>query len=377
MEYLHSNNIIQASKELLGLYEGIALVDEEKLDDPMDVFPNGIVEELWTHFYNFLEEFLETFHVLEKQEDALIRISQILVERIIHYRENSYISQYEEFEYNTYGLKHFLVELANGEKTARYWDSAIKELALEANETDELELKIAEFIKDGDNWRKVAEKNYKQNPTIAQHLLDFYLEKGKGNDFIRVGIYVFKAWAERFDQYLYDHLEPGEAPDLYAGVLAHYALRERSVALFNEYKKHFGERAARGFIDKLKGKHEGDLKKYYIRLLESEGDHDGILDFVENHRDDWDFIFYIKPILKVYPDECFRIIKIKTDDFLEDHVGRKYYYIAAQWLKLLLNVEDEALRKKIQLYINSLFHVYYRRSALREEFHKAGIRGKA
>jgi hypothetical protein len=369
--HLNSNNIVEATKELLGLYEGISLVDENEIDDPEEIFCNGIVPELLYFYFQFLEEYLELFRVVDRQENALLRISAILVERLKHYRDRD--SSDEDFNYNLSLFKPFINELITTENIAQYWDTVLTKLALKNGSTDEVQLKIAELLEQETEWLKVAEKNFKHNPEITRRLLDFYLREGKGADFVRIGKYALDNWGDDFDQYLYKHLKKDENPEFYAKILAHYARHERSVSLFEEYKKHFGEAAARTFIDSVKKEQDEDLKKYYIRLLEIERDYTAILEYVKKHRDDYDFVFYINPILNVYPAECFSIIKQKADDFLAENTGRKYYYIAAQWLKLLLKIEDKTECKKIRQYFHSLFQVYNNRRALKDEFRKAGI----
>jgi hypothetical protein len=42
-------------------------------------------------------------------------------------------------------------------------------------------------------------------------------------------------------------------------------------------------------------------------------------------------------------------------------------------LKLLLKIKDKEIKEKIQRYFNSLFRIYNRRPALKDELKKAGI----
>lgn len=367
--HLDSGNIVDASKELLGLYEGISLVDEDKIDDEMEIVPDGIGGELMGDFGYFMKEFVERFRVVDKDDNAVQRISQIIVERVRYYRQNA--SRYNGFEYELLSFKPFLKELVCGTETAKYWDSALEQLDLKDNSTDEVQLKIAEVLKDKVTWLRAAEKNFRANPIVTQSLLDFYQHQGDTKNFIRVGKHALTTWADKFDSYLYENLEKEQDPDFFDDVVFHYAKREKSIPLFDEYKKLFGQTAANAFIEKIKK--EWDCKLYYINLLEEEKNYPAILQYVKENVTDWDFKEIIKPILDVYPAECFKIIRGKTDKYLDNNVGRKYYVHAAQWLKLLLKIKDKEIGEKAQRYFNSLFSTYNRRPALKEELRKAGI----
>ena len=206
---------------------------------------------------------------------------------------------------------------------------------------------------------------------MAQNLLDFYKEKKDNENFIRIGKYVLKEWGNQFDRYLYENLDKEHNPDFLSDILFHYAEKESSIDLFKEYKKIFGQDTANSFLDRIKA--NPARKRYYIQLLKEEKDYAAILNFVKNHTNDSDFIEYIKPVISVYPTECFNIIRKKTDQHFENYMGRGSYREAVQWLKLLLNIEEKDLHEKIQRYFNSLFAIYNRRPALKNELKKAGI----
>lgn len=372
--HLRTGNIVEAAKELVGLYEGIAMVDEDKIEDDIDIFFEGVVSELMCHFSCFMKEFVEYFQAADKNEDALLRISAIIIERLRCFQKDendvSPGDYADEYAMTTL-FKPLLKELVCTTKTAKYWASALEALNLEKNSTDEVQLKIAEILEDKNTWLQVAEKNFESNPTVAQNLLDFYKQAKDDDNFIRVGRYALTTWGNQFDRYLYDNLDKEEDPDFFADVLTHCAKREKSIPLSREYKELFGQKAAKAFIDQLKD--EYGYRLFYIKLLEEEKDFPGILQYVKDNIDDWDFEHYIRPIINIYPGECVEIIGKKTNDFLENNTGRKYYTRAAQWLKLLLKIKDKALKEKIHGYFNSLFSVYNRRPALKEELKKAGI----
>lgn len=387
--HLKSGNIVDASKVLLGIYEGILQADNLKLDTDYDLFPDGVVDRLLDFFIAFVKEYVEWFSAVEKQEDALVRISELFFERLSYYRETAtsgYSSDEDEYfdeddenqDWRTFEdylevLKPFLKELVTGKTTARHWHSMLDRYDLVDSTTDEIQLKIAEMLEDGTIWLKTAEVNYKNNRNITRQLLDFYLREGKTKDFIRIGKFALKKWENHFDRYLYENLDSNADPGFFSTVMTHCAIRERNVDLFKQYKKQFGEPAARDFIHQLEKNAFGELKRYYIQLLEVEEDYAAILEYAKKNRGDWDINFLVTPILNVYPSECFSIIREKTDRFLKENIGRKYYRVAAGWLRLLLHIKEDAVRRDALNYFDSLFHTYKNRRALKDELRQVGI----
>ena len=368
-ECLRTGNIIDAAKGLLGFYEGILLVDEDKIEDTANIFRDGFVGELAFTFFDFMNGFVKQFQGVSKSEEALLRIAGFTVERLRFYRENSAL--YNGFEYDAASFRLFLQELICTPETARYWDTALEQMNLKNHSTDEVQLKIAEQLGDNKNWLKIAESTFKSNPVVAEKLLHFYKQQGDSDNFVRVGKCAFATWASKFDRYLYENLEKKEDPDFFSDILFHYAGREESIPLFKEYKKALGKKGAKQFIDKLKEDRKHRL--YYIKLLEEEKDFASILQYVKDHIGNLDFIDCIEPVINIYPAECFKIIRDKTDDALMHSTGRGIYYEVVQWLKLLLKVKDKKIKGDIQRYFNSLFKTYNRRSVLKHELEKAGI----
>ncbi|MCK5058709.1 MAG: hypothetical protein KAT34_18815 [Candidatus Aminicenantes bacterium] len=102
-------------------------------------------------------------------------------------------------------------------------------------------------------------------------------------------------------------------------------------------------------------------------------DYSEILKYVRKNVDSWKFEKCIKPILNIYPEECYRIITKKTDEFLENHKARRYYQEAARWLELLLKIESAEVRKRTVTYFENMKIRYKTRRALMDELKKAGI----
>jgi len=370
MENLIAGNIVEASKTLFGLYEGILLVDEDKIEDDMYIFEGGVAEPAFYIFSGILDNASTEFVEIEKNDDALKRISEIFFERVRSYRQSE---QGAELLNRLICFKPFLLELITGTAIAKFWNTELPRLDMEAIVVDELLLKIADVLGDTKRWLNVARKNYKNNPEITRKLLDHYKQQDDRPRFVEVAKHAFAEWGSDFDSYLYENSRQEDDPVFFSQILAHYAEREKSLPLFREFKKRFGKESARSFIDSQKT-NGGYDSEYYIKLLEEEKDYPTILKFVKKKAGDWNFVTNITPILNVYPADCFKIIRTKTNRFLENNLGRGKYTAAAGWLKLLLKINDKSISEKVQLYFDELFHTYNRRPALKDEFIRAGIR---
>lgn len=78
--------------------------------------------------------------------------------------------------------------------------------------------------------------------------------------------------------------------------------------------------------------------------------------------------------MNIFPEECFNIIKNKTDEYLKENIGRKYYVGVALWLELLMKIKEKKIRSEINLYFQDLLQRYKMRPALKDEFKKVGIK---
>lgn len=374
LRQLGNRNIIEASKILVGLFQGILSADEEALNDDMGVLQDGFEGMLIHSFLTFQDDFVEAFQAADKQDGALMRICQLVAGQIDFFRELADHRHAHAGEYINI-IQPFIRQLISIPDIAAFWSDLLNRHHLVVPETDEIQLQIASVSGNPGAWLQIAEKHFKTNRKITKQLLDVYLEQKNTVDFIHVAQFALETWANDFDQYicqnLHQHLTPAASPDLYADALSKYAKRTESLELFDQLVKECGTKKAADFIDDIKSGY--GHKVFYVTLLEHLQDYPAILDFVKTNVHDWEFIDYITPILNIYTLECFDIIRSKTDTFLEINIGRKYYHEAAQWLKLLHKINDEEIKKKSHLYIHSLVTTYNRRPALKDELKKAGL----
>ncbi len=361
---IKNGNIIDASKLMFGLYEGISLTDCYEINDPAGIFDGEFKNQVEIFFLEFLKNIIPSFFSASKTSQAIFRIIDIFFERVTYYTK----STFEDFSYDLFLFRDFLNALIIDQETAKHLFSYLNKMKLLNSSTDTVQLKIYDIFNDSEKWLHTAEKYYKNNTEIAQELLDYY-KSSNMDKFIEIGKIVFQKWANDFDEYLYENLNIKYDRDFFKEVMFQYAKKTQSLPLFREIKDNFGEKAAKQFIEKVKQK-----TLFYINLLNEQGEYKTILQFVKENTDDWHFVKLIKPILNVYPEKCFEIIKNKSDGYLKENVGRKYYVEVAHWLELLLKIKDSKIKSGINSYLKELLQKYKMRPALKDELKKVGIK---
>lgn len=366
-DFLKSNNIIDAFKILLGVYEGSSIT-EDNINDPEGIM-DDFIDEVDDISNEFINDFVALFKNCEKSEKALIRIIDILFERCKYYLKNA--NKYNEFNYQLNDLKEVLLSLIINQTIAKYLDSYLEKLILKNHSTDIVQLKIAEVLEDKNRWLQVAEKYFSENIEIAQMLLDEYIKQNEKVNFIRVGKVVFNRYPDQFDKYLFENLKKEEDTEFYILILSYYTKRMRSITLFKELKKLLNDSSIWSFINGIDNEYRNEV--FYIQLLQEQKEFEKILKHVNEHIDSDYFVDIIKPILNVYPNECFDIITSKINSYLKVNMGRSYYQQAVKWMKLLNKIKDKEVKIKVKSYINTLLVIYKKRRALKDEMRKAGI----
>lgn len=376
-DFLKSNNIIDAFKILLGVYEGTAIV-EDNINDP-DGIIDDFIDEIDAKSHEFINDFVDLFKDCEKSEKALMRMIDLLFERCKYYQKNA--NKYNEFNYQLNDFREVLLSLIINQTIAKYLDSYLEKLKLKNQSTDMVQLKIAEVLEDKNRWLQVAEKYFSENLEVAQMLLDEYIKQNQkitpvGQitnrvNFVRVAKISFKNWSDKLDKYLYENLKKEDDIEFYIEVLSHFTKRTRSISLFKELKPLLNKPSICVFINSFDKEYRNEI--FYIQLLQEQEEFEKILKYVNKHLDSGYFVDIIKPILNVFPTECFDIITRKISSYLKVNIGRSYYQQAVRWMKLLNKIKDKEVKAKVKSYINTLYVIYKQRRALKDEMRKAGI----
>jgi len=164
---------------------------------------------------------------------------------------------------------------------------------------------------------------------------------------------------ENIDKALYENL--------YIRALEIYVVSEQSIEHYTLLREYLDMHKRVAFIKNFE---EIYNKLFYVQLLEIEKQYGTILKFVAQNRHSYDLHALVKPIVSIYPNEVFDILKIESDKQVNAR-GRSSYARASQLLQLMLIVPEK--RVALKAYVSKLYNHQPRLPALRDELGKAGL----
>lgn len=362
-QQLDAGNIIDAFKILLAMYEARYMFDESSIIDEVEIFPEGIGYEAEGILEKMFLAFKETVINMKIQPEAAIRIIEILFDRIAFTEDKAF--------YDMKDFKPILIPMIVNKDVALKMQSALDRYEINIPDSDEIQLQIARVLKDDEKWLTIAKKYYQNNPTVAEQLLHHYEKTNNDSEYLRIAGFAFQKWPDTFDEVIYNYLYPRLKSDFLAEVLIHLTLRKERIDLFRKLKDDYGQPEVDKLLAKAGKQHSKD--RFYVKILTELQDFPAILSYLKENIRYESFDFIIKPILNVYPRECFNLVKRKADRYLEKNKGRDYYQTVTYWLVLLKNITESNVRDELRKYITDLLMRYNRRPALKDEFKKAGL----
>jgi len=364
MAKLERGNIIDAFKIMLACYEAICMFDDTKINDEMEIL-DSIVNECFDHWEKTFDTYEKKLSKIDIQPDAAFRMIDIFFDRTEQ-------TESEDF-YSIEMFQPVFLQLITNKEVAEKCLTALKKYGYDDEDSDEIQLKIASFLGNEKKWEAMANKYHADNPNIARQLLDYYKKKNTTEKYLKIAKTAFREWPNEFDEEIYSYLKSKPKSDFQADVLIHYTIRTESIDLFKELKNQFGDEKIIKLVNGLKSSYAKD--SFYISVLTELQDYKTILAYLEEHINSPYIDFMVKPIVNIYPQQCFELIKKKTENFLEENIGRKYYQTTVGWLRLLMDIRDDSVKSMVNNFISALQEKYYNRPALKDEMRKAGLIG--
>jgi hypothetical protein len=196
-------------------------------------------------------------------------------------------------------------------------------------------------------------------------LLKYYFETNKPA-FVKLARELYEENEPKWVDFLQEYVSPQLDKELFVSVYLRYVAKTLKISDYLIVQKYLNK----DDVDKLLREVQfyGDFK---AKILEAEQRFDEIKQMIEEKVIKRHFAGVIQPILKVYPDFCFRQIKDLATGTLQTERGRDVYEQIAKWLKLAKKIpgfENDTLLLIQQLYTHkpSL-------PALKDEMRKAGL----
>ncbi|MDF1570847.1 MAG: hypothetical protein P1P82_04445 [Bacteroidales bacterium] len=274
-------------------------------------------------------------------------------------------SRYQESPQFANHFEHLLISLAEKSGYADRLVSIIDQSAVEEKFLPELVLLLNKKSGNIKVWLQIAEQFYNDNTAVAKHLLEYYFETDK-DAFIKTARELFNSdkylWAEFLQQYVSLQLNK----DLFVEIYRQLVIRTSELEYYNKIRNHLSEAELADLINELKYN-----KAFIVQILEVEERYEDIKSMVEQNPDDWYYADIIAPILTVYPEFCFKHIKNRAKNTLQNNRGRSVYERIVSWLLLTKQIPGYDIGRR-EL-INQIYSHKPNLPALRDEMRKAGL----
>lgn len=363
---LSVGNIIDGVKYFLALYEGVLSCDTDKMHDEYDVFCEGIKNAFFEKLKCYSGSFSSSFSKIAKEEDAVEKIINFVGQRIKKARLEK-----ENILYNDLRLlKETFLALVTSKSTASALFSIIKESHSGEHHCNEVLLKIYSVLEKDEEWHDLAEKTYTESPEIARLFLES-LENDR-KTFVYHAEKLAFMWDGILLGYILGFMKKNDNPELYREILFASGKKVKSIEFYDSIKENYGKAAACEFMDLLKDDYSTEM--FYVELLEYEKDYNAIKDFAVTHMHRRDFMDFLKPVLKVFPRECFYFITEKVRNELNTVRSRGTYRECGNWLTHLYSTEDKETIALTHSFVRQFTGQYKRRRAMHEEFRNAGLK---
>ncbi|HKJ67713.1 MAG TPA: hypothetical protein VKA68_07130 [bacterium] len=350
---------------VLGVYEGFQPLTMPG-HDPYNIVSDDYHPLLRSMFTASMDTFAEALSEAVIAPNAARQCLQPLLDRAKFYLSIEPEDMEDDVYYQFTLFAEVIEILIQEQETAIWLDERLREHQLSDPGLGPVLLKIAEITGDKERWHREAHTYADHDPDIAAELLDTYHAQEATDEFYRTARQAFARWPDRFDTYLLDRIDPAHDPAFYRKVVAHLADSTQDIRYYRLLRDHIPEQECWVFIRKFK-----PFPEFYVELLTEEAAYEEILHYVRTHQADYAFPHLVRPILKEYPDECFQLIKAKTDRVLQDKRGRRVYRQVVSWLREMQRIpgrEEAATR-----YFREVYNHKPVLPALRDEMEKAGL----
>jgi len=286
----------------------------------------------------------------------------LAAETILNHYRHSYNGNKDFLKY----FEPLLIGLAETKETADLLLQKIKSSGIEEEFLLQLVVHLDSFNANKDEWVKKASQHFMNDLNVAKRLLDYYLEHDVAA-FLRDGKTMFAHHPDTFAEFLHERLTPEMDLDFFKKVLWHRAYRERNITLYEALSKYLDNREKQLFCDSILS----DLV-FSVKIFEFEKRFRDILELAQKEvQHTWHFPELITPILNIYPQEAFEMIRFKATQTIENERGRHSYERVCTWLKLAQQIktrEDDTNRL-----IQSLYNRKPPLPALKDEMRKMGV----
>ena len=363
IDFTHKGNYLDAFRIILAIYE-LKLIETPEIDDDNYFVFNEDIE-------SYIDGFI--FSSIAKFNSELKH--KVLSVETVHLLQELFFDRYTRCEqdsecetgYDITYFELFFEQIIDNVENARSLLEGIRKYHI-ANAENTI-LHIADILEDGELYLKVANDSFMSNRDVALKLQKRYKELNMQSELARISQMLFEKenFKEEYVLFVIDNIDKALYENLYIRALEIYVLSKQSIEHYTLLRDYLDTDKRLAFIKNFEKTYN---KRFYVQLLEIEEQYATILEFVEKNSNSYDLHDIIKPIVSIYPDQVFDILKAESDKQVSER-GRSSYARASQLLQLMLPVLKK--REALKAYVNKLYNHQPRLPALRDELSKAGL----
>ena len=362
-DFVRKGDTLNAFRLILAIYELILIEAPDVYDDNYFVFGDEIESYIETACLSAIGGFKSTLENRVLSEEVVHLMITLLFSEIQKYQN---LSDNEDANYNIYHFQYLLEVIIEKPQSAKILLKNLDKHPM--NNQEYIMLHCADILEDDELFLKIANASFIYDKEVALKLQKKYKKLNQQNELARISRLLLKQeHSSDYAIFVIKNIDKTVYEDLYINALKIYTKEEHSIEHYKILREYLSENDRLEFINTMQAIYE---KVFYVKLLEIEKQYELILNFAEKNSGAYELNALVKPIVSIYPDEVFEIIKIVADKKIA-YRGRSSYASAASLLQLMLNVSQ--IKDIFKSYISELYNHQPRLPALRDELAKAGL----
>ena len=364
IDFVHKGNYLDAFRIILAIYE-LRLIETPAIDDDNYFVFN---DDLKSYMDGFI--FSSVTELNDKLKNKVLSAEMVQLLQELFFERYVKSEQDAEYEiiYNISHFKRFFEQIIDKVKNAKSLLENIRKHHVDNAEN--IVLHIADILEDNTLYIKVAYDSFMDDSEVALKLQKRYKKLHMQSELARVSWALFEKkdyHKEEHALFVIENIDKASYESLYITALQIYITSQHSIVHYNILREYLNEHKRLAFIKSFEDVYS---KPFYVQLLEIEKQYATILEFVAKNKNSYDLHTIIKPVVSVYPDEVFDILKAESDKLVNAR-GRSSYARASRLLQLMLPISEK--RAALEAYIHKLYNHQPRLPALRDELDKAGL----
>ena len=366
LSFVDRGNYLDAFRFLLAVYELRLIETPDVQDDNYFVFGEALEEYIDDRVSSALSSF-----------DAHMRHKVLSVETVrtlidLFFKRYALFSESDNEDEKPYNIAHFkpvFEHLTDQPETARYLLAGIRSHGLDrCIGSAGIVLHCADIIGDDVLYLDTANAFFMEDKVVALKLQSKYQEMGLSNELAGISRMLFeKRDNADYALFVIEHIDREAHLSLYIDALKIYTKAKYSFEHYQLLREYLNPEERLTFIHSVNSRFNDT---FYIQLLEREKQYEAILNFAEKHSDSYRLEEIVKPIVSIYPEKVFELIRKKCDKLVEAR-GRSAYAEASRLLRMIS--ATPRTKEALTVYISALYNHQPRLPALRDELRKVGL----